>query len=167
MAEGFIKLNRKLLEWEWYSDANTMRLFLHCLLKANWKDGRFRGTDVPRGSFITSLQSLSDELGISIKSVRTALEHLQGTGEVASKSFPHYRMITVVKYNEYQDEGKLNGKQRASKGQANGKQVATIEEYKKEKEFIKKGKNEPNPQLKKIEELYMKEIMNDQLRDSL
>ena len=32
---GWISLYRKFTEWEWYTDANTMRVFLHLLLKAN------------------------------------------------------------------------------------------------------------------------------------
>ena len=51
---GHIKIDRRILEWEWYSDINTCRLFIHLLLKANWKDGRFQGTEVPRGSLVTS-----------------------------------------------------------------------------------------------------------------
>ena len=35
----YIKLNRKILKWEWYSDPNTRALFIHCLLKAKWRPG--------------------------------------------------------------------------------------------------------------------------------
>lgn len=55
---GHIKIDRRILEWEWYSDINTCRVFIHLLLKANWKDGRFQGTEVPRGSLVTSYSSL-------------------------------------------------------------------------------------------------------------
>ena len=37
MEEGYIKLCRKLAAWEWYTDANTVRVFIHCLIMANWK----------------------------------------------------------------------------------------------------------------------------------
>ena len=36
--EGWVKLHRKFLEWEWYDKSETVHLFLHCLLKANHKD---------------------------------------------------------------------------------------------------------------------------------
>lgn len=160
MEGGFIKISRKMLAWEWYTDTNTMCVFLHCLLKANWKDGRFRGIEVPRGSFITSLQSLSKELNMSVHSVRTALDHLKSTGELTSKTYPHWRMITVVKYNDYQDDNRLNSKQTTSNQQATNKQLTTIEEYKNNKN-IKKGKN--NPELKNIEELYLREVKGDKL----
>lgn len=57
---GQILLHRKIVEWEWYTDINTCRLFIHMLLIANWKEGHFRGTTVPRGSFVSSLEKLSE-----------------------------------------------------------------------------------------------------------
>lgn len=39
----YVKISRKILEWEWYTDINTKVLFLHILLKANWKLEGSRG----------------------------------------------------------------------------------------------------------------------------
>lgn len=160
MEGGFIKISRNMLDWEWYTETKTMCVFLHCLLKANWKDGRFRGVEVPRGSFITSLPSLCEELNLSTQSVRTALEHLKLTGEITVKIFPHWRMITVVKYNDYQDDNRQNNSQVTGNQQATNRQLTAIEEYKKNKN-IKKGKKEPaapddesKSKLKQIEKLY-------------
>lgn len=79
---GRIDLHRKILDWEWYSDINTCRLFIHMLLKANWREGKFRGTTVPRGSFVSSLEKLSEETGLTIRELRTAISHLKMTGEL-------------------------------------------------------------------------------------
>lgn len=125
MNAGFILLFRQITEWEWYQNPNTFRVFLHCLLKANFVDGRFEGREIKRGQFVTSLDHLSKETKLSVKEVRTALNHLIWTGELASQSFNRYRVITVVKYSDYQDEGKQKGKLTASKGQAKGKQGAS------------------------------------------
>lgn len=81
----WVKLYTNLLKWEWYSDKNTTRLFIHCLLKANWKDGKFEGKEIKRGSFVTSLPKLSEETGLSIQQVRTSLKHLISTGELLIK----------------------------------------------------------------------------------
>ena len=97
----FIKLNRKILNWQWYSDPCTRDVFIHCLLKANWKSGKWHGYQYQRGQFITSLPSLSSELGLSIKNVRTALDHLKSTGELADWHDSKIRMITVVNYERY------------------------------------------------------------------
>lgn len=131
--EGFISIDRKIVNWEWYKDANTKALFLHLLFIANWKDGRFKGHEVPRGSVITSIAHLSQDTGLSRKAVRTALKHLQMTHEVAIKGTNKFSLITIEKYDFYQnpnnDRGKQKGNQRASKGQARGNQRATIEQY--------------------------------------
>lgn len=125
---GHIKLDRKILNWEWYTDVNTFKLFLHLLLKANWEDGRFQGVEVPRGSFASSYQVLATETGLSVKNVRTALEHLQKTGEVAVNRHPKFSVFTVKNYCLYQSIGS----QSAVNRQSTGSQPATIEEEKKE-----------------------------------
>lgn len=131
----YIKLFRKMVNWEWYTDVNTKVLFLHCLLRANWKDGSWKGIAYKRGQFITSLNTLAQETGLSIKMVRTALEHLIMTGEVISerqgKGKGQNRIITVLNYDSYQ----ITGKQEANEGQIKGKQGANKgQQYKNNKE---------------------------------
>lgn len=119
MCDGnYIKLSRKLLEWEWYQDGKTARVFIHCLLKANWKDGRFKGIDVPRGSFISSYGNLAVELGMSVQSVRTSINHLISTSELTSKGYSQFSIFTVVKYNDYQEPNKETNIQLTSNQQA-------------------------------------------------
>ena len=151
----YIKISRKLLDWEWYTDTNTKALFLHMLLKANWKDGRFQGEEVPRGSFVSSLQKLSGEASLSMQEVRTALSHLKVTGEITSKPHAKYSTFTVEKYDQYQGSNKqLTDSQQASNKEVTGsqqgsntqvtnsqqavnKQLTTIEEKKEKKESNK------------------------------
>lgn len=140
MAEPYIKLYRKMLDWEWYDDINTKVLFLHCLLKANWKPTSWHGQTIEAGQFITSLATLAEETCLSISQVRTALDHLISTGEVASKSQSKNRIITINNWVEYQAVDKQPRKQVASKSQAGRKQIATDKEY-KEREELKELKN--------------------------
>ena len=81
LKNGYIKLNRKILEWRWYTNGNTIRLFIHLLLTANISDKDFEGLTIKRGQKLTSYPHLAAELGMTIKEVRTALEHLKNTGE--------------------------------------------------------------------------------------
>lgn len=159
----YIKLNRKIIGWEWYLNINVKTLFIHCLLKANWKDGRFEGKYIKRGSFVTSLEKLKVETGLSVQQIRTALEKLQSTGEVTSKTFSKYRIITVVNYEQYQNDNRVCNnqdnkqfnKQITSNQQASNKQVTTIEEKKekKEREELKNNNIPPlSPQGEKPEE---------------
>ena len=106
-VNGFITLHRKIMDWEWFSDANTLVIFIHLLLNANYVDGRFKGMEVKRGQLVTSLKHLSTKSGLSIQQTRTALEHLQSTGEITNLSYPQYRVITIVKYDDYQTSTNL------------------------------------------------------------
>lgn len=118
----FIKLNRKILKWRWYQDANTYRVFVHLLLTANVTDRDFEQVTVKRGQLVTSVAHISRDLKISVKSVRTALEHLKSTNEVAIQTTPKYSIITINNYNEYQKVAN----NWANEGQTRGKRGATI-----------------------------------------
>ncbi len=122
---GWICLHRSLLKWEWYDDINATRLFIHCLLRANHKDKQWRGIEIKRGQFWTSLDTLASETKLSPKQIRVAFSKLEKTNEVASKGHARGRMVTVLKYDEYQEEGKPKGRVRAKSGQAKGKLGAT------------------------------------------
>lgn len=137
--QGYIKLDRKMTEWEWYLDTNTKVLFLHMLFRANWKDQSFMGHEIIRGSFVSSINRLSVETGLSERQVRTAIKHLKSTGEVTSKSTNKFTVFTVTNYDKYQCDDKQNDNQATSKRQASDKQVTTIErkkESKKDKKVI-------------------------------
>ncbi len=100
----FIKLDRSIAVWRWYKNANTCRVFIHCLLSANIKDGAFENVTVPRGSFITSYGKLSEALGLSADEVRTAIKHLKTTGELTVKRGRRFQLITVTGYELYQSK---------------------------------------------------------------
>ena len=126
---GFVIESRSILKNEWYTEPITMHLMRHCRLRANFEDTKWRGIQIKRGQFVTSLKTLSTETGLTIKQVRSALEKLEKTGYVASEASNKNRIITVLFYSEEQNVGKQNGKQKgnqkANKGQAKGKQRAT------------------------------------------
>ena len=147
MNTGFVLLYRQITEWEWYQNPNTFRVFLHCLLMANFADARFEGRDIKRGQFVTSLPSLSKQTRLSIQQVRTALDHLKSTGEITDKAYPKYRVITVVKYNDYQMDNRQNnsqstGNQQASNRLATGNQQQYNNNNKEQKE--EQGNNDNN-----------------------
>lgn len=136
----YIKLNRKILEWEWYSNINTSRLFIHMLLKANWKEGRFQGHTVPRGSFVSSIKKLSEETELTEREIRTAIAHLKMTGELSSKSTSKYTVFTVINYNSYQSSDRQNDNLETNERHSNDILTTTIEERKKErKEEVNKN----------------------------
>lgn len=123
MNEGFILIHRKITKWEWYQNPNTFRVFIHCLLMANFVDGRFEGREVKRGQFVTSLPNLAKQTSLTIQQVRTALEHLKSTGEITDKGYSKYRVITVVKYDDYQNDNRQNNRQVTDNQQTDNRQV--------------------------------------------
>ena len=100
---GWIKLHRKILDWEWYSDTNTFRLFMHLLLTATHKEISFRNKKIKAGSLITSLTKLSEETGLSKQEIRTALDKLKSTHEITLTATHRNSIITVENWILYQD----------------------------------------------------------------
>lgn len=98
----FIKLDRNIINWRWFKDHKTYKLFTYLLLTANTTDHPFEGIIVHRGQLVSSLANLACETGLTIKEVRTALNHLKRTQEVAYLSSPKYGLITVLNYDRYQ-----------------------------------------------------------------
>lgn len=127
---AYIKLHRKLTEWEWYTDANTMRLFLHLLFLANWKDTRYKGYDIPRGSLVTGRKKLAEELKLSEQNVRTALSHLELTNEITIKKTNKFTIITVNNYDKYQVSNQQDNQQLTNNQPTTNQQLTTSEEYK-------------------------------------
>lgn len=100
---GFIKIYRSMLDWEWWDDINTFRLFVTILMMANWKDKKWHGKKIKRGSFWTSLDTLSKRSGLSKMQVRTSLNKLESTHEITRKITRSGQLITVENYALYQD----------------------------------------------------------------
>jgi hypothetical protein len=108
---GFITLDRKILDWEWYDDINVSRLFIHLLLIANHKPGLWKGKPVGRGQVITGVDKLNEGTGLSIQQTRTCLEKLKSTGEITIKATNKFSLVTICKYDVYQSISNKNNNQ--------------------------------------------------------
>lgn len=168
--KGFIRVYRQLLNWEWYSDPNTLKLFIHCLLKANWKEKQWHGITIKPGQFFTSLPNLAAESGLTIQQVRTALAHLEKTGELTGNSTDtstgkrilRGRIITISNWDKFQgDNSEPNrqnvddstGNQQATNRQPNRQSTAT-----KERKEYKEGKEGKNNKYTREEEITQEEL---------
>lgn len=130
MNEKWIKIHNKFLNWEWYTDVNTKAVFIHCILKANWKDCSYQGIVVPRGSFVTGRKKLVKELGLSEQEVRTAIKHLISTNEITTKSTNKFTIISVNNYDMYQQNNQELNQQLTNNQPTTNQQLTTIVEYK-------------------------------------
>ena len=130
---SWIKIHNKLLDWEWASCPETMALWIHILLRANYEDKRWQGITIPRGSFVTSVDNLASTTGLSAQQVRTSLKRLISTSEITSKSTNRFTIITVCKYDSYQlneesinkQNNKPNNNQATNEQQTDNKQITT------------------------------------------
>lgn len=162
--KSWIKLNRNILEWGWYTEANTMRVFIHLLLKANVEDKFYQGIPVRRGEILTGYPALAEELCMSIQNVRTAINHLKSTGEITVNSYPKGSLIIIENYEKYQDvpvfptkskklknkvTGNLTGNQQATNSQLTGKSQAANSLANRQLTTTKEYKNIRNKEYKK------------------
>lgn len=119
-ADTFVKLNRKILDWKWYQDGTTFRVFIHLILKANVFDNDFQNITVHRGQLVTSYGCIADDLGfyknsnINVEPIRTAIRHLKKTGEITTKRIQKGLLITINNYEKYQGEVMQNNQENFS-----------------------------------------------------
>ena len=130
---SYIKLDRKIVDWEWFTDGNVLKLWIYILSNVNVKDKNWRGIEVPKGSMIASVNTLAEACEMSVRSVRTCLERLEKTGEISRKTTNKYTLINAIKWEEYQCSPSSDDKQTTNKRQTNDKQTTTPKEYKEVK----------------------------------
>lgn len=102
MNDGWLKIYRKLTDWEWYTNSEMVHLFLHLILKAAPFEKMWRGIKIERGQVIIGRQKLSAETGISEMKIRTCLSRLQLSGEITIESSNRFSIVTICKYDDYQ-----------------------------------------------------------------
>jgi hypothetical protein len=94
-------LYRSILNWEWFKDQNILQLYIYCLIKAKETDTFYKGIEVKRGSFVTTLKDISEETGLSMRQTRTAIERLKTTRNLTSKTTNKFTILTICKYDDY------------------------------------------------------------------
>jgi biotin operon repressor len=107
-GEGYVKVYRKLLTSAVFDDPVTLKVWMWCLLRANFQPRpiEFAGEqiDLNAGDFITGTFSAADELKMSKSTVWRKLEKLERWGNITVKSGNRFSIITVNKYGDYQNE---------------------------------------------------------------
>jgi uncharacterized phage protein (TIGR02220 family) len=138
--DGYIKLYKKLTQWQWYKDGNTLRLFIDLLLDANYEDSKVGFLEIKRGQCLTSIKRIHQNTGLTYQQIRTSLGKLEKSGEINKQTTNRYSIITIKRYDDYQNVNK----QVTNKQQTNN----NIKEYKEEQEY------------KEINNKYIAEIIN-------
>tara|TARA_R110000868_G_scaffold161129_3_gene391081 strand:+ start:283 stop:936 length:654 start_codon:yes stop_codon:yes gene_type:complete len=132
---GWIKIHRKFLDWEWFNKSEAVHLFMYLTLKANHKDGQWRGIDIKKGQFVTSFGKISADTGISLQTIRTLLKKFEKTNEINIQTTNKYSVITICKYECYQQEADETNEQLTNKQQTTNNQLTTNKNNKNNKEI--------------------------------
>ena len=129
----FIKVYRKIIDWEWYTDIPTCHLFRHFIIKANHTDWSWRGIEIKRGEYLTGRKRLAQETWLTEQQIRTSINKLKKTGELVATPTNQYTIYRLNNYDTYNQQPN----QRATNEQptSNHKQEE-LRRKKKEKEII-------------------------------
>lgn len=103
--ESYIKLFRRIMEWEHYKDGNAMRVFMHLLLLAAHDRKNLYGVILKRGQCITSSRRLQDDLGMCAQYVTDSIKKLKESGEITTERAcggMGGTVFTIANYDEYQ-----------------------------------------------------------------
>jgi DNA-binding transcriptional MerR regulator len=133
---GWIKIHRKFLDWEWFNKSEAVHLFMYLVLKANHKDGQWQGIDIKKGQFVTSFGKISSDTGISLQTIRTLLKKFEKTNEINIQTTNKFTILTLCKYECYQQENEPTNTQLTNEQQTTNKQLTTNKNDKNEKKFI-------------------------------
>ena len=132
--DTWVKLSRKITDWEWYTDGNTLRVFVHLLLIANWQPKKWKGEIIDTGEAVVGRKTLADALDLSEQQVRTALDKLEKSKVISKKTTNKYTVVKVLKFCIYQgvenNEQPTNNQQITNEQPTNNQQITTPKEVK-------------------------------------
>lgn len=106
--DGWIKIHRKILEWDHAKDPNKFIVFIHLILRANIEDDEF----CRRGQVILSVRKFAEEIGLTYQTVRTVMSSLVKSNELTQEptqqltqgSTHRLTLVTICKFDTYQNE---------------------------------------------------------------
>lgn len=130
MELGFVKIHREILENGIFKDAELFKLFIFCILKANYKPEVIKksGKDVliNRGQFNTTREDLAKELKQNENTIYSRLKRLKKLGYINLETTNRFTIITVINYNKYQNPEPKPNKMAKRKKHFNNKNGSLI-----------------------------------------
>ncbi len=126
--KGYIKLDRKLLNWGWFRNGDMLKLWIYLLLTAKHQDVVEDGMEIKRGQVRFGRKQASKDLQISEQSIRTCINRLKSTNEITTESTNKCTLITIIKYDEYQGSGRKSTTKSTNKSTCNQPATNHIQE---------------------------------------
>jgi len=106
MGTGYIKLHRKILDNGVFADAELLKVFVWCILKANTESKIIYSRKVEVGQFVTGRITAAEELRLKPSTVYKRMQVLKKQGYIDIDSNTKNSLVTVLKYKSYQLTGK-------------------------------------------------------------
>jgi len=133
---GWIRLDRKIMESFVWDDPEALKLWLYLLMGAATEDKTavFNGKPLSlnRGQIVFGLNAASARLGISVRRLRTTIKRLENCHQIDKQNYSKYSIISITNYCKYQDSDKQTTSKRQSKRQQlNNKQINNNNIFKK------------------------------------
>lgn len=165
MDTGFITLHRKVTENPIWKNSQLVHLFITLLLLANHEEKKFlfngKLESVKRGQLITGRHTLAEQTLIPAGSIPRYLGILEKLGIVNIKANNKFSLITIEKYNDYQNKDgvaniKANNKRTASEQPVNtNNNDNNVNNDNKDTAVLKLWKNfEANPLMEEVKKKY-------------
>lgn len=143
MQEGWIKIRRSILGWEWWDKPEMVVLYLYILSSANIEDTLWHGKVIKRGQFVTSLSSIERDCPkLTKKIIRTCLKRFKDAGKICIDSTNNHSVITVCEYEEYNCTDNVLSPQTEEKAQAENNLEIPPTQLEKKQSTQKKSQEE-------------------------
>jgi len=125
MNNGFIQLDRGIMDAPFFNKPNYLAVYIYCLLHANHKTNTFlfdnKVITIPEGSFIGSQRQIAKEFDLSISTVMRILKGLQNAGYLEVKTTTKYTYFTVIQKIDHPTNAEtIDNKGRITKRNTNG-----------------------------------------------
>lgn len=101
----WLKLHRKIIESQAFSDPAIFRLWCYLLCRANYRESYFRGVKIEVGQVAFSHRVLAGTLGVSHGALGRYLAKLETWGNIVVKSGRQFSVITICQWETYQSSG--------------------------------------------------------------
>lgn len=138
--DGYIKISRKLLDWDHADNLSMTGFWVILLLKAQWEDSK----KLKRGEFYTTQEALAIECGIHRATVSKYLEALRKSGQIKTSTDHRRTKIKIIKWDEYQMSKKTTTATTTA-ATTTTTTATTTHLYKRNKEEKKKRREEAQP----------------------
>lgn len=106
MEDGFLRLSRTLLDHRYFQDAEKLRFWIWCLLKATHTKHKVivgnETIELEIGQFVTGRKKACEELHISEQAFRTLLKFFsEREQKLTSETTSKYTIVTIKEYSIY------------------------------------------------------------------